>query len=386
MINSHKIKNLHLVESMDDSYGGPAKSIPLLCANIDDELFDVEIHSLKCLASESNYFCEMCSVKWVAYESFCFKKLSISLSLILRLCKELLKNKYLIIHTHNFWNFVPLSAFLSKLFFNKKVILVMSVRGSLRRNSLKKKIVWNIFQKKMIQMSDAIHVTNMNDYNYIVKYNHNVKYIPNGVYANQLSNYKMDCEKNFLPKVENRCLLYLSRIHEDKGLKYLADAWIALSSKYQEWDLIVAGYIYDEPYFNNIVSQIEASQLTSRFHYLGALSPLEVGCVYGFADVFILPTKGENFGLSIAEALSFGLPVITTNRTPWLSISENNAGYIIELNDEELGECMDRIMSLSDNQLKIMGGNAKEVVKGMTWENVGELTSLEYQRVISDLV
>ena len=60
--------------------------------------------------------------------------------------------------------------------------------------------------------------------------------------------------------------------------------------------------------------------------YHGEIAPDFVAEVLAQQHVFIMPSKSENFGHAIAESLSVGKPVITSNNTPWNNLEQNNAG------------------------------------------------------------
>ena len=81
------------------------------------------------------------------------------------------------------------------------------------------------------------------------------------------------------------------------------------------------------------------------------------------SDCFLLPSKSENFGMSIVEALSYGLPVLTTEETPWKILKEINAGKIIKFSQENLTSSLKEITSMNNEELKIMGRRGREFLK-----------------------
>ena len=84
--------------------------------------------------------------------------------------------------------------------------------------------------------------------------------------------------------------------------------------------------------------------------------------IYTSSDFFILPSKSENFGISIGEALSFGLPVITTTSTPWKEITDYNAGFLFDFSQENLTKCLKKLIGLNSEQLKTMSQNAVKLI------------------------
>jgi len=82
---------------------------------------------------------------------------------------------------------------------------------------------------------------------------------------------------------------------------------------------------------------------------------------YRSANVFVLPTLNENFGLTVAEALAAGTPVISTKGAPWSRLESEDCGWWIDHGVEPLAVVLDRAMSMSRTSLKRMGD------KGRAW-------------------
>ena len=111
-----------------------------------------------------------------------------------------------------------------------------------------------------------------------------------------------------------------------------------------------------------------------------------VGSVYGeekwrmlrSADVFVLPSRSENFGIVVAEALACGMPVICTKGAPWQEL-EGRAGWWVDVGVEPLAEALREALSLTDEERRIMGENGRRLVElKYRWESVAERMAAVY--------
>jgi glycosyltransferase involved in cell wall biosynthesis len=121
--------------------------------------------------------------------------------------------------------------------------------------------------------------------------------------------------------------LFYSRLHQKKRLLELIDSWLAFSP--EEWLLLVVGI--PEDYTPKMIENyvLRTGQAGRVRAYDGAGQPPP----YSVASLFLLPSHGENFGLSIAEALASGVPALVTDTTPWMGLNRNGAGWCVPWSD-----------------------------------------------------
>ena len=107
----------------------------------------------------------------------------------------------------------------------------------------------------------------------------------------------------------------------------------ALQKLSDEIEFDIYGPVKDEEYLDLCKEQMKSLPDNIRVHYHKEIQPSQVKEVLEEAHVFILPSKSENFGHAIYEALSAGRPVITSYNTPWKGLLESAAGLNVSVND-----------------------------------------------------
>ena len=91
------------------------------------------------------------------------------------------------------------------------------------------------------------------------------------------------------------------------------------------------------------------------------------------ADLFVLPTINENFGLAIAEALAAGTPVITTKGAPWSDLAARGCGWWIEPETAALSEALRSAMGMPRSTLNEMGKRGRTwMVQDFSWEVIAQ--------------
>jgi len=268
--------------------------------------------------------------------------------------EEASSGKMDIIHNHSIWmmpNVYP--GWVSR---ETTVPLVVSPRGTfskwaMERSRLIKVLFWNGLQKQAIAHAKLFHATAESEYEDIRRlgFRQPVAIIPNGI---DIPKKSTDDRRS-----EEKTLLFLGRIHPVKGLELLLEAWTRLQSTHADWRLRVVGP--GDPAYRRKLSALALSLGAERVTFTGPLYGLEKVEAYQSANLFVLPTHSENFGMAVAEALAAGCPVVTTKGAPWADLPEQRAGWWIDIGIEPLRLALDEAMSKHPRELMAMGARGR---------------------------
>lgn len=162
----------------------------------------------------------------------------------------------------------------------------------------------------------------------------------------------------------------------------LIDAWLRIADRFPSWDLLVVGAVEDPAYFSELEKRVAESGLRQRWIVTGMLRGQEKLAAYSVGDIFVLPSRFENFGNAIAEAMASELPVITTTTTPWQELAERRAGWWIEPTASATEAALEQALGATDQHRAEMGQRAAAIVRSMGWKDAGEKMASVYRWVL----
>ena len=127
-------------------------------------------------------------------------------------------------------------------------------------------------------------------------------------------------------------IVFLSRIAKMKNLEYALRvlAKTRVKIKFDIW-----GTLEDPDYWKKCQGQIRSLPENVVARYRGVAEHYEVNKILADYDLFFLPTRGENYGHVIAEALSVGTPVLLSDQTPWRNMHNEGVGWDLPLENGE---------------------------------------------------
>lgn len=200
---------------------------------------------------------------------------------------------------------------------------------------------------------------------------------PNGVEAPAAEEltHAHEVWSQLCPTVATRPVaLFYSRFHRKKRLLELIDLWIDAAPR--EWLLLVAGI----PQEYTVASLAAYVQRHSAQDRIAVFDGSDRPPPYGVASLFLLPSHTENFGLVVAEAMAWGVPVLVTDTTPWADVPLQNAGWCVPW--EDYREALRRALMESADRLEQRGARARDwVLARYSWEQAARPLAEFYSRL-----
>lgn len=305
-----------------------------------------------------------------------------------------------IVHLHGIWSTALHRCAVSCRRLGIKYVIAprgMLEPWSLQQKKLKKWIARWLYQDTDLKCAAALHATAESEAEQFRKlgFKNPIIVSPNGVNVPKES---LVVSRQSLVGDGKRRVLFVSRMHPKKGVLELVEAWAKLSSVcsvVKDWSCELVYTVngeFEREHEAKVKARVKESGLEDQFIFTGALNDDEKWQAYARADLFVLPTYSENFGIVVAEALWAGVPVITTKGTPWGELETTKCGKWIDLPAEGsnpsawsvLVAALREMMSLSDDERRQMGARGRSLVEEKyTWNAVVKTMLKGYEEVLN---
>ena len=198
-------------------------------------------------------------------------------------------------------------------------------------------------------------------------------------------------DKDYAKYVSKLRLIFISRIHQTKNLKFALELLNQLKG---EVVFDIFGLLEDEFYWKECKKIIELLPTNIRAQYKGSIPKADVTKTMLNYDLLLFPTLNENFGQVIFEALSVGRPVAISHKTPWKDLEKNKAGYAIPLSESvKFISVLNSFLEMNNEQIMEWNEGAKtyahkmidvKTLKQQYIEMFDSVTNKNYNKEILD--
>jgi glycosyltransferase involved in cell wall biosynthesis len=170
------------------------------------------------------------------------------------------------------------------------------------------------------------------------------------------------------PETSRIEIVYCGQIIHRKGIDLLIDAVRPLLEEEQNVFLKIIGTGELEPYYKNLVRN---SKLASRIEFEGVVAPDQMPSRIARADILVLPSRWDGWGVVVNEALSVGVPVVVSDRCGAADLIVSGAnGFVFKSGDvDDLRACLTRLLELKA-QWPVLKGNASATGQRISVEEV----------------
>lgn len=286
-----------------------------------------------------------------------------------------------ILHSHSIWTMSSVyPGWVSQWSWTP---LVVSPHGTLAdaafaSGSRFKSTFWRFVQRPALLSATVFHATAAAEMEDIRRHGFTqpVAVIPNGI----------DVPPLLRAPANPRTLLFLARIHPIKQPGLLLRAWERLQPLHPEWQLVIVGADHDSGGHLQKMKDAARDRGLKRVTFRGELVGEEKLAAYRSADLYVLPSQSENFGITVAEALAAGTPAIVTTGAPWAEIRQRAAGWWISPEIETLVGTLDEAMRKPRPELEEMGRRGRDwMLESFQWQAIADRTLELYDWIVTGM-
>ena len=291
-----------------------------------------------------------------------------------------------LVHVHGLWNMTGSTAVTHALAAGRPYVL--SPRGMLqpaamKRNRAMKFAAYWALERAHLHAAAFLHATSPVEAHQLARYGPPVVSIANGVTPLVLSAGALERVRDrAMIDADDEVVLFLGRLHPIKRLDLLAEAFAAIHRARPRARLVIAGP--DEGGYRRRIEPLFAP-VASVTRWLGAVDAETTAALFAASRTLVQCSDSESFGMSVAEALTAGLPVVVTNRSPWSQVGTLGFGYSVAHEPTAVANAVLQILEHPADSCA-MGMRGKTWARdSFGWDAIGRSMRDAYQQMLTRL-
>lgn len=367
------MKILTFITSIDIKGGGPSRSVPMQVKGLAEVGVDITLMTFRTENMNTH------ALEGTSAKLHILKPEYTTGDLEEFVCKE----HFDLIQIQSMWD-LPYHK-LMKIARKHHVPYIITPRGMLEPWSMsqkrwKKKLAMMLYQRKGLNHAACIYTTAEMEARHVRDLG--IK-VPCAVIPNGIETVGYPCRTSL--DIVKKQVLFLSRIHVKKGIEILIEAFKKLRAEsldFRDWSVVIVGN-GENDYIENLKQKVKSLELEDCIKILPPVFGEAKTKLYQESSLFCLPSYSENFGMVIAEAMSCGVPSITTTNCPWEFLDDTKTGWCIDLSVENLVIALREVLSMRSEDLFEMGQRASKLIYDrFNYRNVASKTKNLYQWIL----
>lgn len=385
---------LQIIPSISLVYGGPSQMVRGLSAALAKQGVDVTILTTNSNGDRGQPPLDVPLNQPVEEEGYqvryfpCspFRRYKFSLDLLNWLKQH--ASEFDLAHIHALYS--PVSTASATICRSQKLPYILRPLGTLDPADLQKKkqikkIYTALLERPNIAGSAAIHFTSQEEANISERFGVKTKdfVIPLGVTLPEIQEDPEQLLANLKINLQHPLVLFMSRIEPKKGLNILIPALEKVLEKQINFQFILAGSNPQDPEYEfKIKQQIQQSPLAEKTIITGFVTGNVKTALLKAADLFVLPSYYENFGIAVAEAMATGTPVVISKGIYiWEDVEQAQAGWVGNNDIDEMANLIETALQNQPERQR-RGLNAQNyALQYYSWDAIAQQMIQAYQQV-----
>lgn len=238
---------------------------------------------------------------------------------------------------------------------------------SLQQRRLVKQLQLALFTRRNIDAARFIHCTSDMEVRETASegFRSPCEVLPHGIVMPPRLVDARESLRNLLAVAADRpVLVFMSRVHPKKGIELLLESAAALR---EPFELVIVG-TGDADYVDGLKRQV-AKSLVDHVHWLGFKEGDDKWRVLQGADLFVLPSHSENFGIAVLEAIACGLPVVISDQVALQDeVKKHQLGRVVPLEVKSLIEAISGLLADPAERAAISARAATTAAEHFSWQ------------------